>query len=526
MCGIAGFVSKTRKINSEKLLAMRDSLLHRGPDDAGVKIFNSDPSTNIPSVGLAHRRLSVIDLSPAGQQPIKNEDGTVWITYNGECYNYQVLLNELKDKGHVFSSKTDTETLVHGYEEWGVEGLLNRLNGMFAFALWDQNQNQLLLARDRVGKKPLYYTVTDDTTLVFASEIKALVAGGFVDENDIDESALIQFWTYGYSTGQKTMYRGVYRLLPGHFAIFKDGQLVIKEYWDTVFGSNEYAHRKIDDLADELESLLIDSIRLRLIADVPVGVFLSGGIDSSLIAALTAKVSDNSIRSFSIGFADKKFDETSYAKAVADHLGIENTLLRVKEDLKPYFHPIALHFDELFGDSSAIPTYFVAKLAREHVTVALTGDAGDELFAGYDAYAKALSVWGTREERKLFKGRASFFQQMVDFLQLSFVAKSQRLSALERIMPLLQLRKVLTPEVLNAVTFSEAFTSRERWYSRVQDVDLLSQLQYVNMKTYLVDDILVKVDRMSMAHALECRSPFLDYRVVEFAAKLGFRSVD
>ncbi|MCI5134673.1 MAG: asparagine synthase (glutamine-hydrolyzing) [Candidatus Electrothrix sp. AW2] len=524
MCGIAGFASSASDrtdLNHQTLLLMRDSLIHRGPDDAGIKLFNAVDGRQNIAVGLAHRRLSIIDLTQAGQQPISNEDGTIWITYNGECYNYQQLLQELTKEGHIFSSATDTEVLVHGYEQWGMDGLLKRLNGMFAFALWDQQNKELLLARDRLGKKPLYYLQKGDL-LVFASEIKAFEAGGFLDKQDIDPAALIQFWSYGYTTGTRTMYKGVRRVLPGHYLIWKDGNISIKEYWDVKFGLDSFSKRRIDDLADELEALLTDAVRIRLIADVPVGIFLSGGIDSSLIASLAAQVTGHSIRSFSIGFAERKFDETQYARAVADHLGIENTLLRVEDDLQPFFKPIARHFDELFGDSSAIPTWFVAKLAREHVTVALTGDAGDEPFAGYDSYAKALSIWGNQEQRKLFKGRVSAFQQLVDFLQLRFVNKNQRISALDRIMPLFMLKKVLSPEVFAQVSIQNALHDREQWCERVANADLLSQLQYVYLKTYLPDDILVKVDRMTMAHALECRSPFLDYRVVEFAARLSF----
>ncbi|CAK8719284.1 Asparagine synthase (Glutamine-hydrolyzing) [Candidatus Electrothrix gigas] len=521
MCGLTGFAGYSTTVNRQTFLLMRDSLIHRGPDDAGISIFNESQREKEPCVGLAHRRLSIIDLSQAGQQPMSNEGGTVWITYNGECYNYQKLLQELVKEGHIFSSATDTEVLVHGYEQWGLNGLLKRLNGMFAFALWDQRSKELLLARDRLGKKPLYYLQKGDL-LVFASEIKAFAAGGFLDEQDIDPAALIQFWSYGYTTGARTMYKGVRRVLPGHYLIWKDGNISIKEYWDVKFGLDPAPERSIDDLADELEALLTDAVRMRLIADVPVGVFLSGGIDSSLIASLAAQVTGHSIRSFSIGFAERKFDETQYARAVADHLGIENTLLRVEDDLQPFFKPIARHFDELFGDSSAIPTWFVAKLAREHVTAALTGDAGDELFAGYDSYAKALSIWGNQEQRKLFKGRVSAFQQLVDFLQLRFVNKNQRISALDRIMPLFMLKKVLSPEVFAQVSIQNALHNREQWYERVAKTDLLSQLQYVHLKTYLPDDILVKVDRMTMAHSLECRSPFLDYRVVEFAARLSF----
>ncbi len=522
MCGISGFAACSAAVSREQLLRMNNSLSHRGPDDAGLQLFNESGKPGKPCIGLAHRRLSIIDLSAAGQQPMANEDGSVWISYNGECYNYQPLLHELSKDGHAFTSATDTEVLLHGYEEWGLKGLLSRLNGMFAFALWDQCKEELVLVRDRLGKKPLYYLQQEDGTLLFASEIKAFAAGGFLDTQDIDEAALIQFWSYGYSTGARTMYKKVRRVLPGHYLIWRNGHISQHEYWDVRFGFDPTPQRTMDDLADELEELLTDAVRLRLIADVPVGVFLSGGIDSSLIAALAAKVTKNSIRSFSIGFAEKQFDETKYAQAVAEHLGIDNTLLRVEDNLQPFFRPIALHFDELFGDSSAIPTWFVAKLAKEHVTVALTGDAGDELFAGYDSYAKALSIWGTREQRRLFKGRVSKFQQLVDFLQLRFVPPEQRLFALERIMPSVFLKKVLTETVLQQVFLAEALHDRKQWQERAAGADLLSQLQYLNLKSYLPDDILVKVDRMSMAHALECRSPLLDYRVVEFAARLSF----
>jgi asparagine synthase (glutamine-hydrolysing) len=522
MCGIAGFISEHKEISGDCLRKMLDMLVHRGPDDSGMQIFNRDEAEQQPIVGLAHQRLSIIDLSPAGHQPMSNEDGMVWISYNGECYNFQSLFRELKAKGHAFVSRSDTEVLIHGYEEWGVEGLLSRLNGMFAFAIWDQHKRELILVRDRLGKKPLYYCATNSGALIFASEIKALVAGGFVDEGDIDESSLIQFWIYGYSTGSQTIYRNVHRVPPGHYLIWKNGKIVLQEYWDAVFGRNEYGQRSENDLTDELESLLLDAIRLRLISDVPVGVFLSGGIDSSVIAALGARITNQNIRSFSIGFSEKKFDETSYACAVAEHLGIENIVLTMTDNLEPFFQQISRHFDELFGDSSAIPTYFVAKLAREYVTVALTGDAGDELFSGYDSYKKALSVWGSRDQRKMFRGRVGAFQQLIDFFQLRFIPEERRLSAFDRIMPLAKLKNVLTPAVLQKVSSVNAFQEREQWYLRVANADLLSQMQYVNMKTYLPDDILVKVDRMSMAHGLECRSPLLDFRIVEFASRLAF----
>lgn len=502
---------------------MRDMITHRGPDDAGIRMLNMNgEGKQKPFVALGHRRLSIIDLSSAGKQPMTNENDTVWISYNGECYNYKDLRRDLEKAGHVFQSATDTEVIIHGYEEWGIQKLLNRLNGMLAFALWDDEREKLFLARDRIGKKPLYYIIEDDGTLVFASEIKALIIGGYIDPQDIDEAALVQFWLYGYTTGKNTVFRHVHRLLPGHYAVWENGRLTTYEYWDCVFGFAGEERRKVADYCDELEHLLLDAIHLRMIADVPVGVFLSGGVDSSLITALAAKITGNSLHSFSIGFSENKFDESFFAQSVAGHLGIKNTRLQVYEQLQDSFRPISLHFDELFGDSSAIPTFFVSKLARKYVTVALTGDAGDELFAGYDSYAKALNIWGTKKERKLFRGRVSALQHGVDWLQLRFVPYHKRLSALEMVMPLSGLKKVFSDDLLKRLDLDQVFAGRERWYARIENVDLLSQLQYINLKTYLPDDILVKVDRMSMLNSLECRSPLLDYRIIEFAARLPF----
>jgi len=525
MCGIVGFISERPFLDRSRLRAMREALAHRGPDDSGQQLWDSAgrPVTNGPgTVGLAHRRLSIIDLSAAGHQPMSNETGKIWISYNGEFYNFADYRTELELR-HEFASHTDTETIIHLFEDHGIEETLRRINGMFAFALWDSRARQLFLARDRLGQKPLYYIHRPDGSLLFASEIKSLLASGLVDRDQIDPVALVQFWTYGYATGARTLYSQIRRLQPGYYAIWQDGHLDIREYWDCPFGIGEGRKDPLPVLADELEALLCDAIRLRLVSDVPVGLFLSGGIDSSLIAALTAKSAGTQINSFTIGFSQKAFNEAPHAAAVADHLGLSNQILHVAEDVQPQIGTIARQFDEPFGDSSAIPTYFLAKLAREHVTVALTGDAGDELFAGYHSYAKALSLWGIPEQRRLFATGGSPVHRLMD-AWFRFACRKQRLTVLEMMTNPRELHRILSNEVWSKLDGVNPYADRERWYARTADVDLLSQLQYMNLKTYLPDDILVKVDRMSMAWALECRSPFLDHRIVEFAARLPYEA--
>lgn len=524
MCGIVGFAGMSPVIDSFRLLAMRDILAHRGPDDAGIQLWdrfgNPCHGDNKGSAGLAHRRLSIIDLSAAGHQPMSNEDGDIWMTHNGEFYNFSDFSAELGKK-HFFKSRSDSETIIHLYEEFGIEETLKRMNGMFAFAIWDSKNKRMFLARDRLGKKPLFYVHLPNGSLLFASEIKSLLESGFIDQKKIDPVALIQFWTYGYATGERTIFEQIKRLLPGHFTVWHEGKLSTYEYWDCTFGTAETNGKSLNDLAEELEDLLCDSIRLRMNADVPVGLFLSGGIDSSLIASLTATVVGTDVNSFTIGFSHQASNEAPYAKAIAKHLKLSNIVLTVQEDMELYFESIARHFDEPFGDSSALPTYFVSKVAKQHVTVALTGDGGDELFGGYNAYAKALWLWGDKKQRKLFSNRSSLLQKISD-IWFRYALKEKRLTVLEMMMSPRILRKILSSEVWEAVQGANAYKARERWYNRVSDSDLLSQMQYVNLKTYLPDDILVKVDRMSMAHALECRCPFLDYRVVEFASRLPY----
>lgn len=524
MCGIAGFTSLRPLLDGHALAAMRDTLAHRGPDGHGLNLWDERgaPCTDLARpcmTGLAHTRLSVIDLSPAGHQPMCNEDQSLWIAYNGECYNFMDERPGLEARGHTFRSHTDTETLLHLFEEVGIRETLLRANGMFALALWDRNRQTLTLARDRIGKKPLYYALLPDGSVLFASEMKALLASGLVDSHAIDPAALVQLWTYGYTIGEHTLYAGIRRLLPGHFATWRAGTWTVTEYWDCPFGMNVSESRPMAELAEELEALLSDAIRKRLVADVPVGLFLSGGIDSSLIAALSAKVAGRDLSAFTIAFPDADFNEAPQAQSVARHLGLDCRVLTVSERMEPQFQRIARQFDEPFGDSSAIPTFFVSKLAREHVTVALTGDAGDELFAGYDLYREGLRLWGSTAERAGLDRPRGAMERIWD-LHRRWTPPSRRLSVWERQTGPLKRRRIFSAGFRGNLDLRAALQSRERWYARVAGADLLSQMQYVNLKTYLPDDILVKVDRMSMAHALECRCPFLDWRVVEFAARL------
>ena len=406
MCGIVGYAGVKNGWPAETLRRMRDTLTHRGPDGAGEIRWREDgspaPADEPAGFGLAHRRLSIIDLSAAGAQPMSNEDGSVWITCNGEFYNFQDFRRELEDKGHRFRSHCDTETILHLYEEYGLAGTLGRMNGMFAFGLWDARRRELVLVRDRLGKKPLYYAHLPDGSLLFASEIKALFASGAVDRDRWDGTALEQIWALGYTAGERTLYAQIRKLPPAHQLVWKEGRVTIRPYWDCVFGREVFENRTMADLADEMEALLIDATRIRLIADVPVGVFLSGGVDSSLVTALAVKAIGKPVQSYTLGFPQAAYDEAPFAEKVAAALGIENHRLFPGEDVFKDAEAIARQYDEPFGDSSAVPTWLVSKLARKNLTVALTGDGGDETFAGYDFLRQAVRIWGKGGQRKAF----------------------------------------------------------------------------------------------------------------------------
>jgi asparagine synthase (glutamine-hydrolysing) len=527
VCGIAGYAGVAGGWPAGCLERMRDAMLHRGPDGAGAVRWREDGQPAAPeepaAYGLAHRRLSIIDLSTAGAQPMSNEDRSLWITYNGEFYNFQDFRRPLEERGHVFRSHCDTETLLHLYEEHGLEETLARMNGMFAFGLWDTRRRELVLARDRAGKKPLYYAHLPDGSLLFASEMKALFAAGVLDRAQVDETALDQIWALGYTAGERTLHPQIRKLLPAHYLVWKDGRIRIQSYWDCRFGEEVWQGRPLEDMADELEALLEDAIRMRLIADVPVGLFLSGGIDSSLVAALAAKVTGRRVQSFTVGFPHAEFDETPFAEKVAAALGIDNRQRRIEEDVLHSADRIARQFDEPFGDSSAVPTWIVSKLARQELTVALTGDGGDEVFAGYDFQMQAVRIWGEGDQRRAFRRQLTLTERFWE-LRLRALGFRRGYPSLERRMPR-RLRTALFDRAFLARNrFADVFADRWGWYDRVRSADSLSRMQYLMFKTWLPDDFLRKVDSMSMAHSLECRCPLLDHRVVEFAARIPFEA--
>ncbi len=525
MCGIVGHVGGAPGWSRATLERMREALAHRGPDGAGAIRWRPDgqpaAADEPAATGLGHRRLSIIDLSAAGAQPMANEDGSVWITYNGEFYNFQDYRAELEGQGHVFKSRCDTEIILHLYEEFGLEGTLARMNGMFAFGLWDARKQELYLARDRAGKKPLYYAHFPDGRLLFASEIKALWASGAIDRERRDETALDQIWLLGYTAGARTLYPQIQRLPPAHYLVWKAGRIAVRPYWKSPFGQEVWRDRPLEDLADELEALLADAIRIRLIADVPVGLFLSGGIDSSLVAALAAKVTGRRVQSYTIGFPDEDYNEAPVAEQVAAALGIENHRRVVHEDVLPYARDIARQYDEPFGDSSAIPTWIVSKLARQDMTVALTGDGGDEGFAGYDFLRQAVRIWGSGAQRRACQRSLTPGERFWE-LRLRVLGFRRGYPALERRIPLRLRRILLDPAFRRRNPLAAAFADRREWDAQMADADWLSRLQHLMFKTWLPDDFLRKVDTASMAHSLECRCPLLDHRVIEFAARLPF----
>jgi asparagine synthase (glutamine-hydrolysing) len=515
---------------------MTDALVHRGPDDEGAY---SDEQ-----VVLAMRRLSIIDLA-TGHQPLSNEDRSVWTVYNGEIFNFPELRRELEAGGHRFSTRSDTEVIVHLYEEAG-EGFVHRLNGMFAIALWDTKRRKLVLVRDRLGIKPLH-TLEWNGRLYFASEIKALLRTGFPREMDLE--ALSQFFTFEYIPAPRTIFKGIRKLLPGQMIIVQNGRVETRRYWDVRYAAEAQPaeSRSEESWAEEIYERLKGAVRRRLISDVPLGVFLSGGIDSSAVTALMAEVSSGPVRAFYIGFQEETFNELPWARVVAERFRTEHTEFVVGPDQVRELVPVlAGCLDEPLADASCIPTYIISKLARRHVTVALAGDGGDELFAGYDTHkAFRLARLYRRVPAFLRKGlvRPIVRRLPASAKRLSFEFKAKKfISGVEH-----------RPEVANILWWgaygpeekSQLFSSGLRaalaeeglfepvdyWLSSAPADDTLDRICYLDLKLYLQDDLLVKVDRMSMANSLEIRAPFLDYTFVEFAATIppalklkGFRS--
>jgi asparagine synthase (glutamine-hydrolysing) len=528
MCGIAGIAhpGAARPVNAELLRAMTDRLVHRGPDGSGVHVE--------PGVGLGHRRLSIVDLA-AGHQPMYNEDDSVAIVFNGEIYNFPGLVEELAALGHRFRTRCDTEVILHAWEEWGT-ACLQRFNGMFAFALWDRNRRQLFVARDRLGVKPLYYAFLPDGTLVFASELKSLELHPELPRQ-VSARAIEDYLTFGYVPDPATIYRDVHKLAPGHYLLadWGTGRHDVRCWWDLPaerFGSRSLAP---EAAADELIAQLEAATRRRLIADVPLGAFLSGGVDSSAVVAMMARITRDPVKTCAIGFDDPDYDEAAYARTVAARFGTDHSERIVQVDDFGLLDALVDVYDEPYADSSAIPTYRVCEAARERVTVALSGDAGDENFAGYRRYrlfageeaVRNLLPMALRRPVFGFLGRA---YPKLDWAPRVFRGKTT-FQALARDSVGAYLHGVsLASDETRALLYDPAFrralggySSREVFDRHVAGrrfADSLSMVQYLDLKTYLPGDILTKVDRASMAHSLEVRGPFLDYELVEWAAAL------
>jgi len=520
----------------EVLDRMVDSLIHRGPDDRGCYLspLKLDAGGLIPGVALGFRRLSIIDLQ-SGSQPMSNEDGSIWLVFNGEIYNYRDLQRRLDGTGHHYRTRSDTESILHLYEDLGTD-CFEHLNGMFALALWDSRQRQLILARDRLGKKPLYYQLLDNQ-LLFGSELKAL-AQAPTFRKQLSPGAIDQFLTYQYVPHPGSIYANTKKVAPGHFVIFRqrhETQHWTQKYWrvDWTFESD----MSVEQAAVEVRQLLQDSVRLRLQSDVPLGAFLSGGVDSSLIVALAQEQLDQPLHTFSIGFPEADFDETRYARQVAHWVGTQHHEHRVLPDAIEVLDQLVTHYDEPFGDSSALPTWRLCQWTRQHVKVALSGDGGDELFAGYDRYrALWLSTWMNRAlPGKSWLGSAWVQRLPTSNRQRSFLRRLQRFGAAlneplaRRFMNWLQ----IFPERMRVELYQDDFIAQlpdedpfvffEAAWKQIGNRDLISHASLADLLTYLPCDLMNKVDIASMAHSLECRQPFLDYRLVELAARMPSR---
>jgi len=534
MCGITGAVwtEPGKGIDQATLRRMVEVLAHRGPDGEGA--YTADLRVEpgqaaAPGVALGHRRLAIIDVA-GGQQPMANEDRSVWIVFNGEIYNFRELRQRLETAGHRFHTRSDTETIVHLYEDEGLE-FVEHLNGMFALAVWDSRQRRLVLARDRLGEKPLVYR-QEPGRLAFASELKSLLEVPGVPR-ELDPQALDAYLTYQYVPHPQTIYRGIAKLPPGHLAVYCDGRLEVKPYWRVDFQAEE--ERPVEEDARELRELLTSSVRMRLESDVPLGAFLSGGIDSTIVVGLMQKLSGQPVRTFSIGFPVPEYDETKYAAVAARAFGTEHREFRVDPDAVAVLPKLVWHYDEPFADSSAVPTWYLAQVTRQHVTVALTGDGGDELFAGYPRYrAVWLASWFDRLPgplRRVLSGR--FWQRLPSSpRQKSLRRRLRRFTEVLGSPPLERYLQWIA--IFNAARRAELYSAdladrlppsdplefiqaRAALCSRRDPVTAVSLTDLI---TYLPCDLMTKVDIASMAHGLECRPPFLDHRLVELAARM------
>lgn len=515
MCGIAGIVGEVGGVDSATIHRMCQAIVHRGPDDEGMYVEDG--------VGLGMRRLSVIDLA-GGHQPVFNEDRTIAIVFNGEIYNFQELRQELEARGHRFRSHCDTEAIVHLYEDFGAD-CVHKLRGMFAFAIYDRPRRRLLLARDRLGIKPLHYAI-DHGRLLFGSEMKSILAVA-PELAELNSEALLQYFYFGYIPDPSTAFRRVQKLAPGHLLEFENGEVRVKRYWDLPQYASHSPASEEECLA-ELEHRLEEAVRIRLIADVPLGAMLSGGTDSSTVVALMARTSSGPVKTFSIGFKHADFNEADYARLVAQRFQTEHHELILDPNILETVETLTQSMEEPFGDSSMLPTYYISCLARKHVTVALSGDGGDEAFAGYERYWVHLHrrahdwipQWAGRMYRRYIHrwvpngvpGRSLAYSISLPWNER--YAEGVSLHPFQRQMGL------LSPEFISAQKNGDPLLVFHEYLEKAPAKDPLSRVLYLDSKTYLPGDILTKVDRMSMLTSLEARVPILDHKFLEWVTAL------
>lgn len=518
MCGICGKINLGEKVVPKRdLKRMTNALSHRGPDEEGF-YFSSDHR-----VGLGHRRLAIIDLA-TGDQPMANEDKTVWTVFNGEIYNFREVMDGLVKRGHRFRTKSDTEVIVHAYEEYGEE-CVEHFNGMFAFAIWDERKNQLFLARDRLGQKPLFYAQTPSGFL-FASEVKALLKNPEI-KKEIDLEALGIYLSIGYFLSPFSIIKDIKKLPPASTLTFREGEYEIREYWDLDPIAKETLPE--EERVEKFRELFEDSVKIRLMSDVPLGAFLSGGIDSTSVVSFMRNAPSRKPKTFSIGFEEATYNELGHARRAADFLETSHQDLIVKPNIEKVLPEIIWYNDEPLFDTSAVPMFFLSQMTRNHVTVALSGDGGDEMLAGYETYIadKLFSLYRKFPLRRLAQsavfnllpttfGKVSFDYRLKQFVRAGNFTLEKAHYFWRVLFDEEEKKKLLIPGVFNQIEHSDTFFYFKKYFDKCKGGEFLDRAQYVDIKTWLVDDILVKVDRASMGNSLEARAPFLDYRLVEF----------
>lgn len=523
MCGITGFVNKKNAVIDRTILErMNEAIRHRGPDEDGYYVSEN--------VGMAMRRLAIIDLAN-GQQPIHNADKTKWIVFNGEIYNYQELRKGLIERGHELYTSSDTEAIVHLYDEFGVD-CLKHLRGMFAIAIWDTVEDTLFLARDRVGKKPILYSHQSNGDLIFGSEFSALLTHPSVSR-EVDREAIDAYLSYSCVPAPMTAFAQIRKLEPGHWLKWKGGEIETLRYWQPNFSKKIGISE--EEALGEATRILRESTKLRMISEVPLGAFLSGGVDSSTVVALMAQESSQPVKTFSIGFEEEDFSELKYAKIVADHVGADHHEFIVKPDAMEILPTLVEHYGEPYADSSAVPTYYVSRETRKHVTVALNGDGGDESFAGYERYsAMRLAERYHGIPKTLRKPFIEFPASLLPsselkrsrirdgkrFLRAASMPKVERYFQWSSAFDRRAKSDLYTDQFRNEINQFDAMSVLSRWFSTANGSHIIDAAMLVDQMTYLPNDLLVKVDIASMANSLEARSPFLDHHVIEFAARL------